>query len=189
MYSVAELAESFGVSRTPVREALIDLAARGIVRFERNRGVRVTQSSPHDLQEIFQLRLMLEVPATRLAVSTMNDDQIAALQRTFDDLKTATKNADDLDYWASDRAFHSAIISVLDNGRLETFVDVLRDSILVRSATSAGRTRSLEDITREHESIMKMIAARNADGAAEAMRAHLQHTADLLIEHETGTSR
>src|SRR5688572_23283914 len=52
LHSVASLADTLGVSRTPVREALIELAARGMVRFERNRGVRILQTSIHDLEEI-----------------------------------------------------------------------------------------------------------------------------------------
>jgi DNA-binding GntR family transcriptional regulator len=188
MYSVAELADSFGVSRTPVREALIDLASRGIVKFERNRGVRVMQSTVHDLEEIFQLRLMLEVPATRLAVTLMDERAVTDLQRTFDHLQKVTREDDDLAYWASDRAFHGQIISALGNGRLTEFIDVLRDSILVQGATSAGRTRSLSDITAEHEAIMTKIASGDADGAAEAMRAHLQNTVDLLVRQEVTPS-
>src|SRR5918996_737867 len=59
LHSVAELADSLGVSRTPVREALIELASRGMVRFERNRGVRVLQTSIRDIEEIFEIRLLL----------------------------------------------------------------------------------------------------------------------------------
>ena len=71
MHSVGSLAEMLGVSRTPVREALIELASRGMVRFERNRGVRVVETSVHDLDEIFEMRRLLEPPAARKAVEQM----------------------------------------------------------------------------------------------------------------------
>ena len=80
-YSVARLAERFGVSRTPVREALLLLERQGVVRFERNRGVRVLETSVHDLEEVFTLRLLLEVPATYRACALLTDDDLAALQR------------------------------------------------------------------------------------------------------------
>ena len=80
LHSVAELAETLGVSRTPVREALIELASRGMVQFERNRGVRILQTSIHDLEEIFEIRLMLEVPATAQAVGRMSPAEIRALR-------------------------------------------------------------------------------------------------------------
>jgi DNA-binding GntR family transcriptional regulator len=66
-YSVAQLAERFGVSRTPVREALLVLERQGVVRFERNRGVRVLETTAHDLEEVFALRLLLETGRLLLA--------------------------------------------------------------------------------------------------------------------------
>ena len=80
-YSVAQLAERFGVSRTPVREALLVLERQGVVRFERNRGVRVLETTAHDLEEVFALRLLLEVPATRRACALLTRDDLAALER------------------------------------------------------------------------------------------------------------
>jgi len=72
LYSVQTLADQLGVSRTPVREALIKLAQQGMVRFERNRGVRVLLTSLHDLEEVFALRLLLEPPAVRRAVTRLD---------------------------------------------------------------------------------------------------------------------
>src|ERR1044072_7719633 len=60
-YSVAELAQAFGVSRTPVREGLLMLERHGMVQFERNRGVRVLETTAHDLEEILELRMLIEV--------------------------------------------------------------------------------------------------------------------------------
>jgi DNA-binding GntR family transcriptional regulator len=72
LYSVQTLADQLGVSRTPVREALIKLAQQGMVRFERNRGVRVLLTSLHDLEEVFALRLLLEPPAVQRAVTRLD---------------------------------------------------------------------------------------------------------------------
>lgn len=76
-YSVGSLAEQFGVSRTPVREALLLLEREGLVRFEPNRGVRILETTAHDLQEIFALRLLLEVPATRRACGRLSARELA----------------------------------------------------------------------------------------------------------------
>ena len=71
LHSVQSLADIFKVSRTPVREALIDLAGADMVEFERNRGVRILETSVHDLEEILVLRILLEVPATHRAAGRM----------------------------------------------------------------------------------------------------------------------
>jgi len=65
LYSVYQLSEALGVSRSPVREALLRLAEVGLVRFERNRGFRILLPSPHEIAEMFAIRLALELPAVR----------------------------------------------------------------------------------------------------------------------------
>ncbi|MFD5226754.1 GntR family transcriptional regulator [Microbacterium sp. NPDC058342] len=189
LHSAAELAETFGVSRTPVREALIDLASRGIIRFERNRGVRILRSTADDLREIFELRSLLEVHATRIAATRMNDAARARLQTEFDKLEKAGAAQDDRSYWAADRAFHQMILQAAGNERLTNIIGMLRESILVPGATSAGRTRSLTQITDEHRVILDGIGSRDPERAAEAMRAHLQNTAENLISQEADAER
>lgn len=184
LYSVAELAEAFGVSRTPVREALIDLAAHGIIKFERNRGVRITKSSEQDLRDIFELRLILETHAASVAASRLDAAIERDLTAAFDQLQRATILQDDLTYWSSDRAFHRVLLDACRNQRLSSVVDNLRDSILVPSTTSAGRTRTLQEITADHEAILAAVLSRRPAAAAEAMRAHLQRTADSLLQQE-----
>ena len=79
LQAVHTVAGELGVSRTPVREALINLAAQGMVRIERNRGFVVLHASAHDLQEIFSLRLLLEVPAARAATMAATETGLATL--------------------------------------------------------------------------------------------------------------
>ena len=107
LHSVAELAETLGVSRTPVREALIELASRGMVQFERNRGVRILQTSIHDLEEIFEIRLMLEVPATAQAVARMSPAEIRALRGQLTLMEQAAAAGDESRLWTHDRGVPS----------------------------------------------------------------------------------
>jgi DNA-binding GntR family transcriptional regulator len=186
LHSVAELAATLGVSRTPVREALIELASRGMVRFERNRGVRILQTSIHDLQEIFEIRLLLEVPAARRAVVGMRPDAVRALRSHLASMERAAAAGDEGRLWTHDRAFHHALMVASGNRRLADVVDVLRDMVLLRGVTTAGRARSLAAIVAEHRAIFEQVEARDADAAAAALRAHIEHTAELLIAQEQG---
>jgi DNA-binding GntR family transcriptional regulator len=186
LYSVQDLAEVLGVSRTPVREALIRLASQGMVRFERNRGVRILQSTPQDLEEVFELRLLLEVPAARLAVARMQDADVAELRKCLDEMKGAAEAGDERGLMAADRSFHTIILEAAGNTRLAVFVDSLRDLVLTRGVSTAGTSRTLRDIADEHAPILEKIEARDADGAASAMQSHVLHTAQLLIKQEFG---
>jgi DNA-binding GntR family transcriptional regulator len=83
---------------------------------------------------------------------------------------------------AHDRHFHRLILEAAGNDRLAAFVDSLRDLVLTRGVSTAGTSRTLRDIATEHVPILERIKAGDGDGAAEAMRAHVLHTAQLLLE-------
>ena len=188
LYSVRNLADMLNVSRTPVREALLDLAGDGLVRFERNRGVRVLESSVHDLQEIFTLRLLLEVPATYRAVEQADDRFVRELRRFLERMEKAASNDDETTLMAADRKFHSLIHERSGNKRLAAYVDQLRDLVLSRGASTVGRSRSLSEIVDEHKAIIVQIEKGDAAGAAEVMRSHIIRTGRLLIEQEGGNA-
>ena len=181
LHSVRELADRLGVSRTPVREALIDLGSRGMVRFERNHGVRILQTSLHDLDEIFEIRLLLEPPAGRRAVERMDEAGIRALRAAFDAMGRAAAAGDEQRMWRHDRAFHHTLLTLSGNRRLADYVDSLRDVVLMRGATTAGRTRTLGEIADEHRAIIDAIVSKDADGVASALQAHIKRTAELVI--------
>jgi DNA-binding GntR family transcriptional regulator len=184
LYSVHDLAERLGVSRTPVREALIQLAERGMVRFERNRGVRVLQTSLHDLEEVFAIRLLLEVPATYRAVTQRTTTWVKELGAQLRTMRTAAHKYDETAFMAADRRFHEVINEASGNFRLARYIDSLRDMVLLRGTSTVGTSRSLADILDEHEDIFALVESGRAEQAAESMRAHLLNTARLLINQE-----
>lgn len=184
LYSVHDLADRLGVSRTPVREALIQLADRGMVRFERNRGVRILRTSLHDLEEVFAIRLLLEVPATFRATSQRTAEWVAELEQRLARMRAAAAAHDAAAFMAADREFHQTINAASGNLRLAKYIDSLRDMVLTRGASTVDKSRSMDDILAEHEAVLRPIVAGEPTEAAEAMRAHLLHTARLLIGQE-----
>ena len=184
-YSVAQLAERFGVSRTPVREALLVLERQGVVRFERNRGVRVLETTAHDLEEVFELRLLLEVPATRRASELLSEDDLAALDHELAAMSALAREGDEGAFMAHDKAFHEVILRASGNRRLTTIVSQLRDHVRFRGASTVGRSRDLEAIRGEHVAILDALRARDPRAAADAMRAHLLETGRLLLAQES----
>lgn len=186
LHSVQTLADVFKVSRTPVREALIDLAGAGMVEFERNRGVRILETSDHDLEEILVLRILLEVPATFKAASQVDDECLGRLREELAAMEIAAAKGDESAQMEHDRRFHDLINRASGNARLSAFVDSLRDLILTRGVSTAEQTRSLEEIVVEHRQILAALEARDPDAAATAMKEHLVHTSALLLEQESG---
>jgi DNA-binding GntR family transcriptional regulator len=181
---VARLAEQFGVSRTPVREALLLLERQGVVRFERNRGVRVLETSAHDLEEVFTLRLLLEVPATYRACGLLTADDLDALAHELEAMEGLADAGDEAAFMAHDTRFHEILLTTAGNRRLAALVGQLRDLVRFRGASTVGRSRDLRTIHAEHVEVMAALRARDPSAAAERMRAHLLNTARLLLAQE-----
>lgn len=185
-YSVGALADRFGVSRTPVREALLVLERQGLVRFERNKGVRILVPSAADLEEVFALRVLLEVPATRRACDRLTDADLDQLDRELTAMAAAATTDSEGPFMAHDQRFHEIVLDAAGNRRLSAQVDQLRDQVRLRGASTVGRSRDLPAIHAEHVAIRDALRARDADGAATAMRTHLVATATLLVAQEGG---
>lgn len=189
LHSMYHLAGVLGVSRTPVREALIKLSDQGMIRFERNRGIRILLTTIHDLEEIFSLRLLLEVPATFRATDQFSATDRRHLRQALDALNEI--GADDpkgraRDHLECDARFHHVIMNAAGNQRLATFIDTLRDLQQVRGVSTVGVTRDFQDVYQDHLTIYERIVAGDAAGAATAMRDHISLTARLLLAQEAG---
>jgi DNA-binding GntR family transcriptional regulator len=186
LQSVQKLASHLKVSRTPVREALLKLADQGMVRFERNRGARVLETTVHDLEQIFSLRLLLEVPATYRATQQIGTVELRQLRSALDAFRKKIHNASTREHLELDARFHRVIMRASGNRRLADFVDSLRDLQMMRGLTTAPKTRALNEICDDHQRIYEQIVKRDPVGAAKAMRDHLAVSSRLLIAQETG---
>lgn len=186
LHSVYRLADLLDVSRTPVREAVLRLADIGLVTIERNRGVRIRGVSVADVRSVFELRLMIEVPAAAYAAAHATADDLRVLEDELAGMRAAAGDSDEQRFTAHDRALHHAIGSILGNDRAQHEVAALRDSIQTRGASTLHRSRGMPEILDEHVPIVEAIAARDAKAAAWAMERHLISTATLLMAQAAG---
>lgn len=188
IHSVQALAEQLGVSRTPVREALLQLARQGLVEPVRNRGFLVVERSLQDVRDIFEIRLLLEPAAARAAARRANAEDVDRMQAHYHEMTAAARAGDADTTWKHDRAFHLAILEASGNSRLAQYIDALRD-LIQRRGQLTTRSRQLQAIAREHGPILDAMEKRHGAGAEQAMRHHIRQTRDALLAQETGTAR
>jgi DNA-binding GntR family transcriptional regulator len=191
LYSAYQIADYLGVSRSPVREALMRLAESGMVSFERNRGFRIVVPGPRDIAEVFQLRLLLEVPAARQAASAASAELVSGLRAEFDAMRRASADHDEPVFMRHDQRLHALIVAATGNSRVVKVVDGLRDLTRLVGASTVDRSRDLDDILAEHLPILDAIAAGDGAAAGRAMADHITHTGKLLTAQavtETGSS-
>jgi DNA-binding GntR family transcriptional regulator len=174
--SLPSLAEKLGVSATPVREAMLELANGGLVEPVRNRGFRVLTPDEADLDEISQLRLMLEVPAMRIVAERASDADLAELREIVERIEATAAAADVAGFLLADRAFHLGMLELTGNGRLVRLVAQLRDQTRIAGITALAREGNLAKSAAEHRDILDALAERDPDMAEVLMTRHLVHT-------------
>src|SRR5690349_10717887 len=127
-YSVYQLADLLGISRSPVREGMLRLAEAGLVEIRRNRGFRVLPPRAHDVEEIVEIRLALEPPAARKAAGRGTDEEHAAIRAVLDTMAAAAGRGDDAAFWPADRALHDLLLRASGNARAAAIVAQLRST-------------------------------------------------------------
>lgn len=176
-----EIALRLGMSRTPVREALIRLQAEGLVELVPRRGARVLPIRIDDLREIYEILNALEPEAAgALAARKPSLDYLQPLEDAMTRMEASLYN--DLDAWAeADDAFHTALLELHGNRRMLGFVSSLYDQAH-RARVVTLRMRDLPmQSTTEHREILRHIAAGDADAAYHTFRAHRERTSGELI--------
>ncbi|WFP17885.1 GntR family transcriptional regulator [Citricoccus muralis] len=181
-YSVYQLAEQLGISRSPVREGLLRLEEAGLIQFSRNKGFKILPVGPQDVAEIFSMRIAVEVPAAARVAKradrawSADADQITARM-------TALASADDAEaFMEQDRRLHDLIMDASGSHRGRDVVNRLRVSTSRLGVSTAGKERSLDQILREHAPILQAVRERDPQRAAKAMHDHLYRTGLLLVE-------
>ena len=164
LVSVPVLASEFAVSATPVREAMLNLEKIGFVEPVRNKGFRVTEVSMRDLEEIVELRRLLEVPAVeRIARECASEIVDSA---AVEDLQS---------YVAADIAFHRELLSLAGNERLVEMTTSLRRQTRLSGLSDMRGRPELAASAREHLELLDLVRAGDAEGAGQLMRRHVAH--------------
>lgn len=185
-HSIYRMADELGVSRTPVREAVLRLSDHGLVSIERNRGFRVRGVTAADVQEVFELRMLIEVPTAAYAARFADDAVRAVLTDTMAAMRVAAAAGDEASYTEHDRALHANIGEVMGNARVQVEVERLRDSTQVKGVSTIGRSRSMIDVAEEHAPIVDAVLAGDPENAAARMADHLESTGSLLMRQVAG---
>lgn len=176
IYSVPILAAALGVSATPVREAMRELALEGLLEVVPNRGFRVADVSKHDLEEIFELRSMLEVPAAGQIARFATRESLEPCLLLATQIEVFARSADVARFLDADREFHKAFLSSLGNRRLVEIVERLRNQVRLYGIPSLAEHGQLEDSAREHTLLLEAVLRHDSGQAVEIMRRHIEHT-------------
>ncbi|AXG81040.1 GntR family transcriptional regulator [Streptomyces paludis] len=178
IYSAPALGERFGVSATPVREAMQQLALEGAVQVVPNRGFRVTERGAGELAELAEVRALIEVPVLLRLARTVTAEQWAALRPLAKATEVAAAVGDRAGYAESDRAFHRAVLALAGNQQLVMVADDLhrRSQWPLRGALLPRRADLAADAA-EHTALLDALIARDRAAVQSLARDHFTGTA------------
>ncbi len=178
-----KIAEEFGISRTPLREALKVLAAEGLVTMKVRRGAYVTEVSTKDLSDVYHLLSLLESDAAGVVAEKATPKEIRELEELHADLETAahrgTSNTDQ--FFAVNEHFHMRLLEIANNRWRDQMVMDLRKVMKLNRHNSLLKTGRIHESLQEHRAIMGALAAR--DGALTRQRMS-EHFANGLAAAE-----
>lgn len=184
-----QLAEEFGVSRTPVRLALRQLGERELVKVVPNRGARVAEFSYSDIDEIFSLRQLLESRAARLAAERRVPADLTRLRRVLADMSAAAhgKDADRIEQLhRHNELFHGEILAAARSPRLQELTTRLAVSSTTSGSYFAYDDEDIERSCRAHQDILEAIEVRSGDRVAALMWLHLDSARRLFLAARFG---
>jgi DNA-binding GntR family transcriptional regulator len=176
IYSAPSLGERFGVSATPVREAMIDLVREGLVETVANKGFRVTDMTPRDFDEIIEIRLLLEPPVLRQVTALIPEQDFDQLDRLAQRIVDRAAEGDLVEFMAADSVFHLALVAYANNRRLEALIADLRAHARLYGLETLRRNGTLMNVARSHLTIVDALRSRDADGAERLLADHINDT-------------
>ena len=178
-----QLSEMFGISRTPLREALKVLASEGLVNLLPNRGSRVRSLSAQDICDLFDLMGGLEALAGRLACERITDEEVAEIERLHHEMYAFYLRRELADYFRVNRLIHARILAAARNptlsGMYASYAGQLRRT---RFSTDAGSNPDrLSAAVREHEAILDALRRRAGAELSDTLFLHLRHMRTAVL--------
>lgn len=186
-FSVPALAQEFGVSATPVREAVLDLVQQGLVVVMPNKGFRVAYTSPKEMLENVEIRKLIEVPITLAVVDLISSEQLVALREMAESILDYAAEDDVRGFVSVDYEFHRYLLNVKGNSTLTDLVEDLRSRARIQSVPIIALSGRMVETAQEHIDLLAAIETRNREQVERITLLHMSHALDGLPGHGTGT--
>jgi len=164
------LAEEYGISRTPLREALKVLATEGLVTMKMRRGAYVTEVNDKDQHDVYHLLSLLESDAAGVVAAQASDLELAELKSIHQELSDAVDNTDS--FFVINERFHMRLLEIANNRWRDQMVADLRKVMKLNRHNSLLKSGRIEESLREHQALLDALLARDVSASVSRMQAH-----------------
>jgi DNA-binding GntR family transcriptional regulator len=176
------LAKELGISRTPVREALLELSSQGLVEILPRKGIRIKYFSEQDVHEVCEIRELIELALVDGVARTEVGRSPKRLESALKQQRDAVKKGDMTEFLEADRRFHLSLTGLTDNRRISRILENLGDLIHVMGKEGLTRKGRVAEVLEEHQNVVDALKQGKIREAKEAMRVHLQNSRNAILE-------
>jgi len=181
--NIEALAETMQISRTPIREALLSLEKDGLVRAIPRVGFFVTEITRRDLEELFELRALLESYATKRATPLLTDHELRHVEELLEQSRVAVDAGNLTDFLHYEIALHEFITDHAQNKRLRTVMDSLKDLTYRERILSLQSDENVQASCAEHDRIVRALRQRDPELAGTCMWEHIWGVRDRMLQY------
>jgi DNA-binding GntR family transcriptional regulator len=176
------LAKELGISRTPVREALLELSSQGLVEILPRKGVRIKYFTEQDVHEVCEIRELIELAVVEGMARDGTGRSPKRLESALEQQRKAVKKGDMREFLEADRRFHLSLTGLTDNRRLRRILENLGDLIHVMGTEGLTREGRVVEVLEEHQNVVDSLKQGKIREAKEAMRLHLKNSRNAILE-------
>ena len=180
IYNEKSLASDLGISKTPVREALIELASKRLVKFLPQKGVIINTFSDAEIDDAFEIRTVLELFSIKKICLNYKTLDVAPLVQNLAEQKNAAGVEDKLAFMEADREYHIQFSRLTDNTYMVNMMGDIRDIMHLMRRQTLGIKRRMQEVIHEHENISNAIIKGDVDKAKIYMKYHLDVTREAV---------
>ena len=176
------LAKMLGISRTPIREALLELSNQGLVTFLPRRGIQIRHFTLQDVNDVFELRRAIELAAVEKVSQHAESLDLSLLEEALKRQQRALDKNDSSAFMDGDRQFHSTLTSLTGNKLVMSLQDNLRDMVEIMGTEALTRIGRMREVMDEHSYIYRFVCQGRTDLARKAMEDHLERSKEAFFE-------
>jgi DNA-binding GntR family transcriptional regulator len=184
IYSTNQFAEILGVSRTPVREALLQLSTEGLLTSMQGRGFKIKKFSENRIKEFFETRQMIESYIIERLVGSNVELDLSELDKIINQMKNYADKNDIYGFLETDKAFHMNLIRRHGNRYLTSIMENIRDLIAIFGRKALSSPGRIHEVITEHQVIIQTLKQKNKQKAIESIKYHLAATEKSLVENQ-----
>jgi DNA-binding GntR family transcriptional regulator len=187
LHNEKRLAEALGVSRTPVREALLELSREGMIVFFPGRGFEVRKFTLQEIQEVFEVRRIIEGHVIQTISERLTEADVQQIDRLIAKLGRLAGKNDRAAFIETDKEFHQFLASRMGNRQIQTILMGLRDQIHLMGIQALEYYDRMQQVIQEHRRIYSALRDKDGERARDEMLLHLRNTESILTSNHVET--